>query len=310
MNHRLLVSLSALVTLAVLGVRAGPHVHYDDGGNINWKPTYAVAFSIAQKSTKPIFVHASKDKDKASEDQVTMTLRDEKLGQLINRYLVPVSVDFDKPPAEVKPHVDKIAKKPPPAVLIFNERGQLMNTLTGTWQAKDLYGNLLEMLQDKGYTLAKTKEAEVSKQVDLLEKALGEKKPWVKATPIFRNIVQNPGYSPLKDRAYDLLEKAQEGGFNDLKEAYNQARQDQYADAKKSLDKVAKEYVGAPVADQAKEHLGALKIMETAHTLASDPKRKTDAVRQLDQVLTKFPDTPYAALALSRKKDLVPPKTK
>src|SRR5438876_1016670 len=83
-----------------------------------------------------------------------------------------------------------------------------------------------------------------SKPVDLLAKGLGEKKPWLKATPLFRNIVQHSGYSPIKDRAYDLMEKAQEGGVNELKEAYNQARQDQYADAKKSLDKVAKEYAG------------------------------------------------------------------
>lgn len=313
MNHRLLVSLSALVAMAVLEcARAGPHVHYDDGGNINWRPNYAVAYAVAQKATKPIFVHASKDKDKASEDQITMALRDEKLGHLINRYFIPVSVDFDKPPAEIKTHIDKLAKKPAPAILIFSERGQIMNTLTGTWQAKDLHGNLLEMLLDKGYGLAKTKEAEVSKQVDALEKALAEKKPWAKATPLYRNIIQVPGYSPLKDKAYDLIEKAQEDGVNELKGAYNQARQDQYAEAKKGLDKVAKEYAGAPVADQVKDHLAALKLMETAHQFATDTKfnRKPDAVRRLDEVLAKYPDTPYAALAVSRKKDLVPAKAK
>jgi hypothetical protein len=313
MNLRLLVGLATLIGLPIMELAwGGPHIHYDDAGNINWRPTYPAAMSIAQKSVRPVFLQISKDKDKASEDQVAVAFRDEKLGQFVNRYFVPVAVDFDKPPTEVKPFIANLGKKPmAPVIIIVTEKGQPTQTFTGTWQPDQLQGKLIEVLENKGYVLPKSKEAEVSRQVDALEKTLAQgAKAWPKATQMFRTIQAYPGYSPLKDKAYDAIDKAQEGGSNSLKEAYNHTRQDEYADAKKLVEKVIKEYAGAPVGDQAKEHLAAVKLMETANQLANDSKKKATAVLQLDQVLTKYGDTPYSGLALSRKRDLVPAKTK
>ena len=37
---------------------AAPHPHYDDGGAVNWKPTWAAALQAAKTSGKPIFIDA------------------------------------------------------------------------------------------------------------------------------------------------------------------------------------------------------------------------------------------------------------
>jgi hypothetical protein len=285
----------------------GPHPFFDDSGNVNWRPTYAQALAQAQKAGRPIFVDASKDGEKNCEDQVTKTYREEGLGQLLNRYFIPVAVDFQKPPAELKGYIEKSGKKGAPVILVMSERGQISSTFSGVWQAKSLKDALMELLQDK-FALPKSKETELTKQIDLLKKALEQPKTWANATKTFRTIQQSPGYTPLKDQAYDLIDRAQAGGRKEADEAYNHVRQNEFAEAKTLLEKVAKTYTGLPLGDEAKDQLAAVKIMEAAETLAKDPKRKADAVRQFDTVLAKHFDTPYAALALARKKELIPPK--
>jgi hypothetical protein len=37
---------------------AAPHLHYDDGGAVNWKPSWPIALHAARTTGKPIFVDA------------------------------------------------------------------------------------------------------------------------------------------------------------------------------------------------------------------------------------------------------------
>lgn len=46
------------ILLAGPAASAAPHPHYDDGGAINWKPTWAAALQASRSTGKPIFVDA------------------------------------------------------------------------------------------------------------------------------------------------------------------------------------------------------------------------------------------------------------
>ena len=68
MNLRHLVVLAALVGFPIMELAwGGPHIQYDDAGNVNWRPTFAMAMSQAQKMGRMVFVQASKEKDKGSD---------------------------------------------------------------------------------------------------------------------------------------------------------------------------------------------------------------------------------------------------
>jgi hypothetical protein len=303
MFHRLLVGVVALAGLAILELAsAAPHPFYDDGGAVHWRP-YQQAFVLAQKYGRPVFIEVSKDKDKLCEKLVVTSFKDERISQFLNRYFVPVSLDFTKQPAEMTKLIGQ-AGKAPPIILLLNEKGQYLQGLSGFKKPNEIEGELIKVLEEK-YGVPKAKDAEIEKKLELLAKAV-EDKAWAKAKPLFNEIVAIRGYSAMKDKAYEVMDAAQADGNAQVKEAYGSVRKDDYAEAKKGLEKVIKDFSGAPVADQAKEHLAAVKVMEFAHQCATDAKvnRKAEAVRQLDGVLGKYGDTPYAGLAQSRKKDL------
>jgi len=306
MNHRLVVGLTALFGMALLQLAlAAPHPFYDDAGAIKWRP-WPQALAIAQQTGRPIFLEVSKDNDANSKKLVTTTLRDERVSQFINRYFVPVSVDFAKQPFDLKGTILK-AGKTPPLIVLMGDRGQYLTGLSGYKKPNEVEAEMMKVLEDRLFAMPKSREPEMDKNVKELEKLLTDKS-WPKAAAAFRGILQVRGYSPLKDQAYELLDKAQLDATAELKTALDHARQDQYDDARKALDKVLKDYAGAPVADQAKEHLAAVKLLETAHQYASDPKvpRKNDALRQLETVLYRYADTPYAGVASARKKEMLP----
>lgn len=306
MNPRLLVGFTALVGLAMLPLAwAAPHPFYDDGGMIKWR-AWPQALTVAQQTGRPIFLEVSKDNDGNSKKLATTTLRDERIAQFVNRYYVPVSVDFAKQPLDLKATILK-AGKTPPMIILMGSGGQYITGLAGYKKPNEVEPELMKVLEDKAFALPKSREAEMDKNVKELEKLLGDK-AWPKAAAEFKSILAVRGYSPLKDQAYDLLDKAQLEGTQELKTAYDHARQDEYAEAKKSIDKVLKDYAGAPIADQAKDHLAAVKLLETAHQYATDTKvpRKNDALRQLESVSIRYADTPYGGLATARKKDLAP----
>ena len=53
------VAFGLLVVLCAGGVsRAAPHPHYNDGGAVNWKPTWQAALLAAKSTGKPIFIDA------------------------------------------------------------------------------------------------------------------------------------------------------------------------------------------------------------------------------------------------------------
>ncbi|OAI54338.1 hypothetical protein AYO44_03455 [Planctomycetaceae bacterium SCGC AG-212-F19] len=306
MHHRL-VPLAAVLGLVILQFAcASPHPFFDDAGMVHWR-AWQQAPSMAQKYNRPIFLEASKDKDKNCEKLVTTTFRDERIAQYLNRYFIPVTVDFANPPADLKPALQK-AGKTPPLILFLNERGTYIDSMSGYKKPNEVEAKLIEVLTDKAFVMTKAKEMEVEKLIEALDKE-ATAKDWTKAVPIFRNILGARGYSPLKDKAYDIMETAQGSSKGDLKSAYDSVRQDQYGEAKKTLEKLTKDWAGAPVADTAKTHLAAVKLLESAHLYASDAKvpRKADAIRQLDLVLRDHGDTPYGNLAFYRKKELVPP---
>ena len=56
--HRLV----AVSWLAVAGLAAAaPHPFHDDGGAVNWKPTWQLALQTAQKTGKPLFIEAGRE---------------------------------------------------------------------------------------------------------------------------------------------------------------------------------------------------------------------------------------------------------
>src|SRR5262249_43253916 len=159
---------------------------------VNWKLNYTQAQTLAQKSGKPIFIAAGKDKDKDSEKLVQTTLRDERIGQFLNRHFVPVGVDFPNAPTELRPILLR-AGKTPPVIVILNDQGQYLVGYTGYKKPNEVEAELIKVLEDKANAAPKSKEAELTKQVEMLEKALGDK-AWAKATPIFRAVVAVKGY--------------------------------------------------------------------------------------------------------------------
>src|SRR5262249_27649784 len=175
MSHRLLIALAALLTTAVFEMAsAAPFPLFDDGGVVNWKLSYAQAQSLAKKSGKPIFVAAGKDKDGDSEKLVQTTLRDERIGQFLNRHFVPVGVDFPYAEAQLRPILLR-AGKTPPVIVILNDQGQYLVGLTGYKKPNEVEAELIKVLEDKANAVPKSKEADLTKQVEMLEKALGDK---------------------------------------------------------------------------------------------------------------------------------------
>ena len=56
---RAAVTVGLMVLFCSGGVlRAAPHPHYDDGGAVNWKPSWAAALQAAKATGKPIFIDA------------------------------------------------------------------------------------------------------------------------------------------------------------------------------------------------------------------------------------------------------------
>jgi hypothetical protein len=311
--YRRLLSVPVLVLgLAICELSpAAPHPYHDDGGAINWRPTWAAAIDLSKKTGKPLFILTDKEEDAVSKKFVSEVLTEKRVSQLINHYFVPVAFELEKVPKEVRPNTQK-ASKFLPVVVIMNDRGAYITGFGGLIKPNEVEDALLKVLQDKAYTIPKTSEATMAKQLEALDKALDDK-AYSKATPIFQNIVKTKGYSELKDKAYEKMDSAQSEATQELTEAYSSVRQDDYPEAKKAIEKVMKGYIGLPVAEQAKEQLAAVKLLESAYQLSSDPKvpRKADAMQKLDLLLRTYIDTPYASLAQFRKKELMPmPKTK
>lgn len=317
MKNRLLPGLVLVAGLVSLPwTAAAPHPYYDDAGNVSWKAKVGEAFNQARLTGRLVFIHVCKENHPASEESVTNVLRDESLGKLLNRHFLPVAVDADKPPVELqsqpdlKKFFDRSLKMGTPFMMLVKPPNLVVQTLeAGSWTPKLVQDALLRSLSEHA-PLAKQQEDQLAKQVESLEKALANKKTWPQATQLFNTITRTPGYTSVKDRAYDALEKASSEAIQQLSAAYGHARQEEYDEARKLIAKVQKEWTGLPIAEEAKAHQGALKLLESANKKADDPKMKAAAIKELEQLILLYGDTPYAALALVRKRELAPPPKK
>ena len=82
--------------------------------------------------------------------------------------------------------------------------------------------------------------------------------------------------------------------------------QNEYSKAREALRGIAKEYAGLPIAEQTKDQLAAIKLLETAQQTVTGKKGQWQAlaVQQLTQVVAQYGDTPFATLAVKRNKEL------
>jgi hypothetical protein len=236
-----------------------------------------------------------------------VTLQDPKVSQLLKRHFVALAVDIDNPPKELQSHFSKIEGKTLPFLLCVTDRCQFLHGSSGARNAEQLAADLTKTLANKAVALPKAREAELAKQLEALEKAL-DAHDRKKATTAFQAILRLRGYNEAKDKAHDVMDAAQAEGSKELRDAFARARKDEYDDAGKLAAHVVSEFAGLPIADEAKEHQAALKLLEAAYHQGADKKGswKQTAAQRLNALLSKYGDTPYASLAQQRLQELRP----
>jgi len=214
-------------------------------------------------------------------------------------------VDIDNTPKELQPLLSKIEGKTLPFLLCVTDRGQFLHGTSGPRNPEQLAADLGKTLADKAVALPKGREAELTKQVEALEKALDANNRKLGSTA-FQAILRLRGYHEAKDKAHDLMDARQAEGIKQLHDALAHARKDEYDDASKLATHVAMDFAGLPIADEAKEHQAVLKLLEAAHQLTADKKSnwKQTAAQRLNTLLSKHGDTPYAMLAQLRLHEL------
>ena len=234
-----------------------------------------------------------------------MTLQDPKVSQLLKRHFVALVVDIDNASKELQPLFGKIEGKTLPFLLCVADRGQFLHGTSGGRNPEQLAADLTKVLANKAVALPKPREADLTKQLEALEKALDANNR-KQATTAFQTILRLRGYSEAKDKAHDLMDAVQAEGIKQLREAVAHAGKDEYDLAGKLAVQVAKEFGGLPIAEEAKEHQAALKLLESAHQLSADKKGnwKQTAGQRLNTLLSKHGDTPYATLARLRQQEL------
>jgi hypothetical protein len=225
---------------------------------------------------------------------------------LIRRHFIAVALDANAAPAEIRAAFARTGGNRFPFLLYVNDKGQYLAGSNGGRSAEDVRADLEKALSDKSLAVPKNRESELGKLVEELEKHLEAKKP-KEATAVFNKLLAVRGYSPLKDKAWDLMDKAQEEGLKSLDEALSYTSRDDYAKAQAILEKTAKELADYPVAKQAQEHLPAVKALQGAHQIMKDKKGNwmLSAAQRLAQVVKNHSETPYASLALQRQNELV-----
>jgi uncharacterized protein YyaL (SSP411 family) len=288
---------------------AAPHPFHDDGGTVNWKWSLAAAQETAKRTGKPILIEACRESCGICKQMAGTTFKDAKTNSMMNRHFIPFVVDVDNAPPEITGLYDKVKGMTLPFIMFVTEKGEFVQGSSGFRAAEELRGDMVKVLGNKAFILSKKNEAELTKQTESLAKLL-EARSYSKASASLAVINKIKGYSSSKDKAYDLLDAAQADAAKKVTEAVKFAEEDEYAKARESLSGIAKEYAGLPIADQVKDELAAIKLLETAHQNATAKKGpgKMTAAQQLTTVIDKYGDTPFAALALKRKKELAKDK--
>jgi hypothetical protein len=287
---------------------AAPHPFNDDAGNVNWRPSVAAALQLAQKTGKPLFIEACKDGDGDCRQMAAGALRDPIVGLTLSRHFVSVAVDKEKAPPELQEVFKRVEGNKLPFLVFLTDKGQYILGISGPRDAKRFQGDLEEVLKGKQVLMSKKNEADLARHVAALQKAL-DAKDYKKAIAALHGVEQVHGYSAEKDRAYDLMDKAQEEGANVLRKAFDLARKTDLNGAKAVLsDFPAKAMAGLPIAADAKDHQAAFKLLDAATqtmTAKKLPNWKFLTLQQIDTLLGKYPDTPYASLAMSLRRDVM-----
>jgi hypothetical protein len=315
MHRPLSRGLSLLILGAGMAVlssaTAAPHpAGHDDGNAINWRVTYVSALKEAATTGKSIFVLGYYENDGNSKN-VAGLMKEPEVQKLINRYFVPLAINAeknDKKENTILFPLDKIGGNTLPLVTFLTEKGQYIHGSNGPRKKEELLADIKKVLTDKNHSVAPAADANLGKQAETLQKAL-EAKNFKQAGPIYAAILKVRGYSANKDKAFDLMDDAQFEGVRLLKEAVQLADMNQYSDARKLIADVPKEYAGLPVANDYKEAVDSLSLLEQAFKSTQDKKVgwQGAALTKVSTVLTKYPDGAYAGVALKRKNELMPP---
>lgn len=285
---------------------AGPHPFSDDGGTVNWQLIYPAALDAAQRTGKPLFVEATYRTTGGGKHMLGDIYQDSKIRQLLNRHFVAVVVDYQRPPADLKAMFGRIEGNGMPIVMVLDGRGQFVNGHRRP-SRDELVADLEQALGLRTMAVPVAKEAELNKHLEKLQAEL-EAKNYKKAVAEFKAVATVRGYSLLKDKAHDLMDGAQAEGLKKLDDALAHARKKEFAEARKLLEAAAKDFPDLPIADEAKQHLAAVKVLDTAYQQSAavkGPAWKAATVQYLDQLLQQYPNTPYANLALRRKTEIM-----
>lgn len=237
---------------------------------------------------------------------MSSTLRDPQISRIIRRHFIAFAVDANAAPTELKAAFSRTGGNRFPFVLYINDKGLYVHGTNGSRTIEDLRADLDKALNEKSLAVLKNREAELTKLVEALDKQLEEKKH-KEALATFAKVQAIRGYSATKDRAFDLMDQAQDSGLKSLEEALGYANRDDFDKAREILEKIPKEFAGLPVADQAKAHLEALKPFEGAAQIMKDKKGnwRPAAVQRLAVVVKNHSETPYASLAFQRQQKLL-----
>lgn len=306
---RLAMRLALFVVTACGPIAAAaPHPYDDDAGNINWRPNFAAAVQLAQKTGKPLFIEACREGDGDCRQMAAGALRDPAVGLTLGRHFVSVAVDKAKSPPELQEVFKRVEGEKLPLLVFLSDKGQYLLGISGPREPKKFQADLEEVLKSKQLALSKKGEADLTKHVAALQKAL-DAKDYKKAVAAFHSIEQVHGYSAEKDRAYDLMDKAQEDGANVLRKAFDLARKTDMNGAKGALaDFPTKAMAGLPIAAEAKEHQAAFKLLDAATqtmTAKKVPNWKLLTLQQLEVLLGRYADTPYASLGMALRRDVM-----
>jgi len=237
---------------------------------------------------------------------VSSTIKDPKISGMIKANFIPYAVDMANAPADLKMLL-QAAGEAHPYVVYLNDKLQPLHSSSGMRDIEEMAADLEKVLENKQLAMSKANEAELDKQLGNMEKAL-EDKHYKEVTVAWNALNKLKGYSKSRQKAYELMDKAQADVMKKQADAVTQVKKDEYAKAKDLLGDVVKDFAGLPIGDEAKNDLESLKLIESANQLTKDQKGnswKTQAVTKLRTALTKYPDSPMAPIALKKVESLL-----
>ena len=305
--HRWIGVFGIVVALSTLSsALSGPHIYHDDGGMVNWRASLPEAVSEAKKLQRLLVIQICKDD--VNGQKLTSMFKDERLSQLLNRFCVPVVVDSKV--ANADPTVKALLKKlgAEPVILFLNDKGQYLSGLSGLRKTGEIEGQVLDNLKEH-FKISEAVDKKLDAQIKELDIHITGK-DWAKAVPLFKAIVAVKGYSTKKETAYELMDTAEADTTLKYRDVLSHTAKKEFDEAKTILTELLKnkDIAPLPMAGEAKDYLAAVKLMEEAEKHANDTKKTTArnaAIKNLDMVVSKYGDTPFANMAAVQKREIL-----